>query len=189
MSLVGAAMDHPNRVGITAPSGDSSNRLATTAFVTGSVSSGAKTNFIWIDRNNVNQTGLADGVFTKIQFNNKQSDVDGVFDAVTNFRYTPNVAGTFMVSGLLGLVSTSVFLDVAPAIFKNGAVLFQGAESAVAAAAGLTYFGGIFNAMVKMNGTTDFLEIFSFASSSGAAAYSINGNGSLSFLTAQKIGP
>src|SRR5258708_3793527 len=33
MSLVGAAMDHPNRVGITAPSGDSSNRLATTEFV------------------------------------------------------------------------------------------------------------------------------------------------------------
>jgi hypothetical protein len=33
MALTGSAMDHPNRVGITAPSSDSSSRLATTAFV------------------------------------------------------------------------------------------------------------------------------------------------------------
>jgi len=33
MSLTGSAMDHPNRVGVTAPPGDSSSRLATTAFI------------------------------------------------------------------------------------------------------------------------------------------------------------
>lgn len=146
-----------------------------------------KTNFIWVDRNGVNQGGLVNNDFTKIAFNNKQSDVDGVFDAVTNFRYTPNVAGTFLITGLLGLVSSSAFSDASAVIYKNGVRLFQGTETSQPG--GQTYLGSVFSALIPMNGTTDFIEIEAYGSNTGGAAYTLQGGTSFSFLMAQRIGP
>jgi hypothetical protein len=149
----------------------------------------SKTNFISVNRNGVNQTGISDNTAAKVQLNNKISDPDGVFDAVTNFRYTPNLAGTFLVCGTALIGSGSNILDAAVAVFKNGTSIFNGNEIVALSAAGISFLASTVSGMVTMNGTTDFLEMFVFCSSSAAGAYTVDGRVERTFLTAQRIGP
>lgn len=148
-----------------------------------------KTNFVWVDRNNVNQTGIVNNTSTKLALNHKAVDVDGVFDAVTNFRYTPNVAGTFLVCGAVTMVPSSTTFEVGVNIFKNGSTLFISMDMSLNTALNLVSFSAPFAALVQMNGTTDFIELFVFISNSGGATNSVAGAVPDTFLTAQRIGP
>lgn len=98
-----------------------------------------------------NQT-ITNATLTKIQFNTKIFDSGGYYDNVTNFRYTPLVAGTYRVKAMAYCNGTTVS-NVELAIYRNGAIIFaagnvQGAGSEEV------------EALVVMNGTTDYLEIF-----------------------------
>lgn len=143
-----------------------------------------ETNFVWVDRT-VSQTGIADSATVKVQLNNKRSDVDNVFDATTNFRYQPNIAGTFLIAARARIATSTSIVDAVIEIFKNGTVLFPGGEIVPVAAAGITFFNAGVSALVAMNGTTDFIEIFAFNSSSPAATWQMD----ITFLTAQRVGP
>ncbi len=150
----------------------------------------SKTNFVSVDRNGVNQTGLANNTLVKVHFTRKNSDVDGVFDAVTNFRYTPNVAGTYLISTCIQSDPTAGnILDAKAAIFKNGVEILDGSEIVAVTAAGITFWSSVAFGMVAMNGTTDFIEIFAFLQDSGGANWEIQGSPAATFMTAQRIGP
>lgn len=101
----------------------------------------------------------------KLTMNGKEFDTTSNYDNVTNYRYTPNVAGYYHVSLSLGVLATNV--AVGAHIAKNGSVIKYGASGV----------GGIgmyscseASCTVYMNGTTDYLEAFGQATS----AVSIN---------------
>ena len=77
---------------------------------------------------------------------------------MTNFRYTPLVAGYYQVNGAF-TVATAI-ATISLIIFKNGASFKTGSSS-------ITAGGGNVNALVFLNGTTDFIELF--ATQSAAA--------------------
>ena len=96
---------------------------------------------------------------TKIQFNTKIFDTDGCYDNTTNYRFTPTVAGKYFVYATFRVTNTQSSLqNLIGRLKKNGSVyktLIQDDRNNYGYQASLTI-----NAIVDMNGTTDYLEGF-----------------------------
>jgi hypothetical protein len=92
--------------------------------------------------------------------NVKEFDTTSNYDNVTNYRYTPNKAGYYLVSTTVGILSGTA--AVAASIAKNGSVIKYGNSSL--GGAGL-YSCSEANCIVYLNGTTDYVEVFGQATS------------------------
>ena len=101
---------------------------------------------------NTTQT-IASGTFTKVQVGVKVFDTATAYDATTNYRFTPLVAGYYQVTAAWYCSTTSG--QVISAIYKNG-VVYQ-ATSAQAYNAGNVL--GV-NSLIYLNGSTDYLEFY-----------------------------
>ena len=94
--------------------------------------------------------------WTKINFGIKEFDTTNAFDNVTNMRYTPLVAGYYQVSATFSTVSATLYV----ALQKNGALShILGNSNATVVVAG--------SALVFLNGTTDYIEIWGSTSITG----------------------
>ena len=113
-------------------------------------------------------TSLTNGTNTKITFGTKEFDTANAFDATTNFRFTPLVAGYYQVNGAVMLVATSTQLSAS--IFKNGASYKQGQFSGSASAG-----NSIVSALVFLNGTTDYIELYAVQTSGATQTTSTAG--------------
>ena len=109
-----------------------------------------------------NQT-LAFNTLTRLPFNTETYDTNNCYDPTTNYRFTPNVAGYYSINSNVkfnGTFTRQYYFDVR--IFKNGS-LFNQALAGVSIAMGN---GQDFNvcpsALVYMNGTTDYVEIYAY---------------------------
>ena len=100
---------------------------------------------------------LVTATLTKLSMNAKEFDSSNAFDAVTNFRFQPLVAGYYQINGVARLQAT-LMTAAFVSIFKNGVEYQRGAETNIAA------FTGVLNlpvsAVVLLNGSTDFVELF-----------------------------
>ncbi len=102
---------------------------------------------------------LTDATTTKVQFNTEIFDTDSAYDNSTNYRFTPTVAGKYYVSSGLKLEAGSdVIQNVTLFIYKNGSsykrsVFFTNTHQPDA-------FDIINDAIIDMNGSSDYLEIF-----------------------------
>jgi len=109
--------------------------------------------------------------FTKMQFQSETFDTNNNFDSTTNYRFTPTVAGYYFVTAQIWASSGSI--SVQPAIYKNGSVNQYGAY--------LTQTSQI-SGLIYMNGSTDYLEIYSYLSSSNALSTGSDRNFFQAFL-------
>lgn len=89
-------------------------------------------------------------------------------------RYTPNVAGWYLVSGFVGYASNATGNRQA-GIVKNGSIV-NGSLGQVAALSSGTTRVTTATILVQMNGTTDFLELRAFQTS-GASLNTFTTNG------------
>lgn len=97
---------------------------------------------------------LTTGVFTKVLFQTEEFDFSSSYDPALS-RFTPKSAGAYQVNAqvLVGNTTRSV-LNLS--IYKNGVSVqqFRGrVDAALAQNTGIS-------AVISMNGTTDYLEIF-----------------------------
>lgn len=92
---------------------------------------------------------------TKIQYNNELWDTNNCYDPTTNYRFTPNVAGYYLIDATLtfGAVISS-YSEIF--IYKNGTNVSYGAAQRV----GASYNVVSINSLVYCNGTTDYIEIY-----------------------------
>jgi hypothetical protein len=97
---------------------------------------------------------------TKVQLPNKVFDTANCFDNVTNYRFTPNVAGYYQFNAIfqaaVSFTAGNVF------IYKNGAQAITGGS--------LNAGGGTFGVsfLIYMNGTTDYAEMYAYVGTSQA---------------------
>ena len=94
--------------------------------------------------------------FTKITTDTKVWDSDNCFDNVTNYRFTPNVAGYYQFNGGLWVASTGSYQMCV--IYKNGGMEIRGNE-------GFTSSYMIYsqvNGLAYANGTTDYFEFYGY---------------------------
>lgn len=103
---------------------------------------------------------VSSGVFTKVSVNTEYFDTNNNFDSVTNFRFTPTVAGYYQISGgIRGSVTTGAALITAT-IYKNGAEYARGAEMNTSAST--STFGATVSELVFFNGSTDYVELYGY---------------------------
>ena len=111
----------------------------------------------------VSQT-LPAGTYTKLSFQTEEYDTHSAFSAgtvVTNGdltnRFTPQIAGFYQVNGLFFMNGAGFERIVA--LYKNGVTYKYGADAASNYAVGVA-------ALVYLNGSTDYIELFGYSSDS-----------------------
>lgn len=112
---------------------------------------------------------IAPSTFTKITLDNEIFDTNSNFDNATNYRFTPTVAGKY-------LVTLSVFWSTAAEtatyriyIYKNGSANTLSSKGDTFIAADHTMF---VSDIIDMNGSTDYLEAYVWHS--GGANRAVN---------------
>jgi len=109
--------------------------------------------------------------WTKVQFNDSTGegfDTEGWFDTTTNYRYQPLIAGYYAFSGVVQMLGSHT--QIAVYGYKNGVQTVYGNNLAVAG-----YILAFPTAILYMNGSTDYFELYGFVSASGG---SFNGQAS-----------
>ena len=107
--------------------------------------------------------------WTKIQFNTENWDTANCYDPSTNYRFTPNVAGYYLITLSCDMVFTGTASVAGIGINKNGAYysyspVFYGTMNS-----GLGFNGSW---VVSFNGSTDYVEALIY---SNGASPSVNG--------------
>jgi hypothetical protein len=97
------------------------------------------------------------GVSTKLQINTEVVDSNSWYDNVTNFRFTPQLAGKYRVSGQASANGTGPTIsEIDLTIYKNGATYAENFLVTPATAALSTSISNI----IVFNGSTDYVELF-----------------------------
>ncbi|MCR4308368.1 MAG: hypothetical protein NUV80_07505, partial [Candidatus Berkelbacteria bacterium] len=115
---------------------------------------GNKLGYCHVHRNASNQTGATGGAVNKILFTTETADDSSWFDNGANSRYTPQVAGMYMV--ILSVRAANNGDSMQPQIYKNGSSETTGAYMSSGAGTGQQYSQLI--GVVSMNGSTDYIE-------------------------------
>jgi len=106
---------------------------------------------------------ITDSTWTKIQFNTEVLDTDSCYDNVTNFRFTPNVAGKYILtaSAYNSCNISDTLLRALVRITKNGTqVTVSSFDPNASSNANL--LTPIVSLIQEANGTTDYFEAESF---------------------------
>jgi hypothetical protein len=126
---------------------------------------------------------IANGVFTKVTLPGPATDPQSWWNAANN-QWIPTIPGYYEVSGMLSYFSLTANTLYEIHILKNGFTVINGLyPSNISSAPFLT---GTANTVVYMNGTTDYLEMYTYQSS--GAAQSIEGNLTRTNLTLSLVG-
>jgi hypothetical protein len=118
-----------------------------------------------------NQT-INNGTFTKVQFDTEEWDIGGFYDNATNYRFQPTVAGKYLITSCISF-PTAGGIAIALA-YKNGA-RFKDGNTLANTALGTS---STVSAEIDMNGSSDYVEIFTYQSSGGPLALTGNQNSS-----------
>lgn len=101
---------------------------------------------------------ISTGTYTKITFESEEFDTNNNF---ASSRFTPTVAGYYQINWLINIGSGSGSYEWVASIFKNGVSYKTGLD------AGSLQYGIGGSALVYLNGTTDYIEIWSYQGSGG----------------------
>jgi len=117
------------------------------------------------------QQTLSNNTLTKIEFATEVVDTDNCYDPSTNYRFTPTTSGKFnifLVASMetTGGVSTANFGILR--LYKNGSTLLHQSYHDNSNNNGYAIALSV-NAIVDMNGSSDYLEAFVYANASSGA--------------------
>lgn len=110
------------------------------------------------------QTGLTNNTHTKIQCQNTEYDTDSSYDGA-NYKFQPTVAGYYQINGKVVATGTNLSYLIAE-LYKNGTQYKAGSYSGIQGGE----YGSSVSSIVYMNGTTDYLELYSYASITSGTA-------------------
>ena len=111
--------------------------------------------------------------FAKVPFNTEEWDTNNNYDSTTNYRFTPTVAGYYLINSAVSTIGGST--RAIASVFKNGAEDKRGNDCAAAVN------GVVVNALVYANGSTDYFEIHVYTNVGGT---NLGGGARLSYFQA-----
>jgi hypothetical protein len=109
---------------------------------------------------------LSSGAYTKIQINTEEFDTNSYFDAATNYRFTPLVAGYYQINGCVNITNTVSTRNLC-GIFKNGSEYKRGVDLGGVTP---TTLGAVVSSLIYFNGSTDYVELYAYCSGAGTVA-------------------
>lgn len=152
---------------------DSATKLATQQSIKAYVDNYSKSGFL--ASMGSSQT-LTSGATTKIQFDTESYDLNSDYDNSTNYRFTPTIAGKYLITSNVNLDNTTAYSFVE--IHKNGAAYArQLTDSDTSLNVGMNI-----SHILDMNGTTDYVEIY-VRQASGSNLNVLNGKFAGQLLT------
>ena len=101
---------------------------------------------------------ISNNVFTKVAFQSKEFDTANVFDNTTNYRFQPQIAGYYNITGAAAIAATGSYFTFC-SVYKNGSAYKHGNVVKADASA---YPRSTVSINVYMNGSTDYIELYSF---------------------------
>jgi hypothetical protein len=108
---------------------------------------------------------LTASTWTKVTINSKTYDLDTSFDATTNSRFTPSVAGYYKLSGTVTLSSAPAGAGFVCAIYKNSSSVAISGFKYIPSGASGNAIGASVEDLIYFNGTTDYAELYMWISS------------------------
>lgn len=108
-----------------------------------------------------NQSAPSTSVWTKVALNAERFDTNNNFNTSTN-RFIPTVAGYYQINGAINFVSGATSL-CACALYVNGAFYKSGE-----AQTGATAYQILVSDLIYLNGSTDYVELYVYVSSTTA---------------------
>ena len=127
-----------------------------------------------------NQTGLTNSAYVKVQLNAEEFDTASCFDSTTNFRFTPNVAGYYHFEWAVDCRGTTLTAGHSQ-LYKNGVLHKSGGWGSP----GSSVFLSSGSALVYMNGTTDYVELFGYTTAASGNAFA--GNAASTYLSGHLV--
>lgn len=118
---------------------------------------------------------LTSATFTKIQLASETFDTNNWFDSTTNYRFTPQIAGYYRISGTINFNASTRTIGM---FYKNGTEVLRWIDAYPAYAASAT---DIF----YMNGTTDYIELYAYVT---GGALQVLGDTTWTTLSGEYIG-
>jgi hypothetical protein len=113
---------------------------------------------------------IATATFTKIAFNTKLFDTNTNYDATTNYRFTPTVAGYYQINSTISTTASAAGLAII-AIYKNGTAFCYGNTVPNTNGGYITV-----NSLVYCNGSTDYIEIYAYQNSGVSLNFGSSGS-------------
>ena len=108
------------------------------------------------------------GTYTKINFEIEEFDTASCYDNSTNYRFTPNVSGYYLITVQVNVSYTSAIAStLIAAIYKNGSVV---ARNYVTCASVVNTYGSSVTKLIYLNGSTDFIEGYVYQNNGGDRA-------------------
>ena len=101
---------------------------------------------------------ISSGVFTKITYDVEEFDTNNNF---SSSRFTPTVAGYYQINANTYLQASSGLSRVLTTIYKNGSSYKFGNDNLAVSG---TEGRGLASALVYLNGSTDYVEIYILSS-------------------------
>jgi hypothetical protein len=101
---------------------------------------------------------IATATYTKVQLNIKEFDTNNAFDNATNYRFQPNIAGYYLISGCL-------YFNIAPVTLSNGSLhIYKNGSTFkfvnLDANSGNGHYGSTVTSVIYLNGSTDYIELY-----------------------------
>ena len=129
---------------------------------------------------------IGNNTLTKVQFTSENFDTDNLYDNSTNYRFTPNTSGKYMVYSVIQIGATAIDRNGISeiALRENGTTIaVSKMDSRQASSLGGYRFTCSINFIIEPNGSSDYYEIFaSCFDNSGADAEVVHdSNGSIVF--------
>jgi hypothetical protein len=103
---------------------------------------------------------LSDGTETKLQINSEVYDSDSDYDNSTNYRFTPSIAGKYMVYGaaILSSGASANNLESELYIKKNGSTVGKSSDNFNSNYANVNT--QTLQIVIDMNGSSDYVELY-----------------------------
>jgi len=108
---------------------------------------------------------LTGNTYTKITFDTEEFDTNSAYDSVTNYRFSPQVAGYYQISAKVDLSGSASSRNLI-SIYKNGAIFKTGGDLGGISP---STFGATVSTVIYLNGSTDYVEIYCYCASAFAA--------------------
>jgi hypothetical protein len=99
---------------------------------------------------------IASATLTKVQFQTERFDTANAFDSTTNYRFQPLVAGYYLITSGAGFNRANNNEGIYVSIYKNGASYATVGTNA----SSNTFAIANVNALVYLNGSTDYVETY-----------------------------
>jgi len=104
---------------------------------------------------------ISAGTWTKMQYNTEEFDTNSNYDASTNYRFTPTVAGYYQINGCAESTANSASGYFLVAVYKNGSAFKYGQNYKSDTSSGPS---ASIATLVYFNGSTDYVELYAIGS-------------------------